>query len=237
MAARCREVDRRLRAQWGEALHSVYIRGSLAKGRAVAGYSDLDSFGVLRAGVDEGDSGEWARSLEAEIVQSFPIVAGVEFGIVPLEEIPDSTNIYAFIVKTEAACLYGESFAERLEPYRITPDIAFQTQWFGRHLALFWREYTDETEAERPDFIVWLMRRFLRLGMKLVMIGEERLTRDLYFCYESFAKHYPEQERSMYRALELVINPEAGPETEGFIRHFGDWLERESERKLAAWAQ
>ena len=48
------------------------------------------------------------------------------------------------------------------------------------------------------------------------MVKEQRYTRDLYLCYESFAKHYPEKEREMYRALELAINPKTDRDTERF---------------------
>ena len=79
------------------------------------------------------------------------------------------------------------------------------------------------------------MRRFLRLGMELVMLDEKRYTRDLCLCYESFAKYYPEQSTDMYHALELAINPETGRATEAFVQRFGAWLSSEAERKLLSW--
>jgi hypothetical protein len=223
------------REAWGEALHSVYVRGSLVKGQAVAGYSDLDSFGVLREGTTVDVPEDWRDALENRIQQAFPFVVGVELDALRFDEALDRAGIYAFIIKVEAACVDGEDLAPLLEPYRITPDIAFQTQWFGHHLALFLREYPDEPEGEKPGYIVWLMRRFVRLGMELVMVEEGRFTRDLYLCYESFARHYPERAGEMYRALTLALNPETGMETEAFIREFGGWLEGEAMRKLASW--
>lgn len=224
------------RERWGDAVHSIYVRGSLVKALALPGVSDIDSFAVLQAGYDQTEPHDvfaaWAKETERRIQQELPFVAGVEVGLELFGGVLDKTNVYVFILKTEAACVYGENLAARLEPYRITPDVAFQTQWFGRHLALFHRDYPDESEAEKYDFIVWLMRRFVRLGMELVMIEEGRFTRDLYLCYESFAKLYPEQERNMYRALELAINTETGTETEAFIQDFGGWLEGEAARKL-----
>ncbi len=231
-------VDRLItgyRKHFGTGLHSVYVRGSLVKGQAVEGFSDLDSFAVLQTGVESSDTRDWARTLEADIVLAFPIVAGVETDTVPMQDILDRSNYYAFALKTEAACVYGDDLAAKLEPYRITPEIAFQTRYFSHHLGLFRREYADEPEAEKPEFVAWLMRRFLRLGMELVMIEEGRFTRDLYLCHESFAKHYPERAGEMYRALELAINPETGPEVEGYIGEFGGWLEDEAKRSLESW--
>ncbi len=147
----------------------------------------------------------------------------------------DRSNPYTFIVKTEAACVYGESFVGSIKPYKLSPEIALQTRYFEHHLSRFVEEYPNEPEAEKPAFVVWLMRRFLRLGMELVMLEEQRYTRDLYLCYESFAKHYPEQDAQMYHALELAINPENGAAAEAFMQSFGAWLSGEAERKLLSW--
>ena len=72
--------------------------------------------------------------------------------------------------------------------------------------------------------------------MELVMVREQRYTRDLYLCYESFAKHYSEQEEAMYRALELALNPVVSRETERFVETFGAWLDGEAERYMARWS-
>jgi hypothetical protein len=70
--------------------------------------------------------------------------------------------------------------------------------------------------------------------MELVMEAEQRFTRDLYLCYESFAKHYPAQRAQMYRAMELALNPDTGPDTQAFIRDFGAWLEARAAERLAS---
>ena len=67
------------------------------------------------------------------------------------------------------------------------------------------------------------------------MEEERRFTRDLYLCYESFAKHYPEKRMEMFHALKLAVNPVATREAEDFTRDFGDWLAREADHRLARW--
>lgn len=121
----------------------------------------------------------------------------------------------------ETVCIYGEDLAERLPGYKPGPDIAFQTRYFQKHFDLFLNEYPVEPEDEKLDFLNWMLRRFLRLGMELVMEREQRFTRDLYLCYESFSKHYPEKQEEMYRALELAVNPVVNTETFNFIKDFG----------------
>lgn len=224
---------------WGENIHSIYVRGSLAKGLAVEGVSDIDSFAVLLPGKVQTESydefGIWAEKVEKRVQKTFPFVAGVELGLETFERVRERDNPYTFIIKTEAACVYGQSLVESIDPYRLGPEVAFQTRYFGQHLEQFSTEYPDEPEDDKPAFVVWLMRRFLRLGMELVMTDEKRYTRDLYLCYESFAKHYPGRAAEMYRALELAVNPETGKATESFVQEFGAWLSDEAKRKLAGW--
>ncbi len=200
--------------------------------------SDIDSFAVLRPGEAQTASydefGVWAEKIEQDMQKAFPFVAGVEVGLESFQNIQDRDNPYTFILKTEAACVYGKSLIESVDPYKLSPEIAIQTRYFERHLKQFTDDYAAEPEADRPAFIAWLLRRFLRLGMELVMLDEQRYTRDLYLCYESFAEHYPEQAPQMYRALTLAVNPETGPATD-FIKNFGAWLSGEAARKLTSW--
>ena len=225
--------------RWSKDIHSIYVRGSLAKGLAVKGVSDIDSFAVLMPGKVQTESydefGVWAEEVEESVQKTFSFVTGVEFGLETFERVRERDNPYTFILKTEAACVYGQSLVESIDPYRLSPEVAFQTRFFGQHLKQFNSEYPNEPEDDKPAFIVWLMRRFLRLGMELVMVGEKRYTRDLYLCYESFAKHYPEQAAEMYRALELAVNPRTGPATDSLVQEFGAWLTGEAERKLTGW--
>jgi hypothetical protein len=47
----------------------------------------------------------------------------------------------------------------------------------------------------------------LRIGFELTMTREKKYTRDLYLCYETFSKYYPEYERKMYKVLNPSLNP------------------------------
>ncbi len=232
-------VGQAYREKWSTGIHSIYVRGSIAKGLAVEGTSDVDSLAVLKPSYEQifsyDEFGIWAKAVERRVQEKFPFVTGVEFGLEPFEEARNRESPYALILKIEAACVYGENLAEEIAPYKPGPEMAFQTKYFRSHLETFLSEYPAEPEADKPEFLNWIMRRFLRLGMELVMVEEQRFTRDLYLCYESFAKHYPEKATEMYRALELAVNPVLGDATETFVKEFGAWLAREAERKLTAW--
>lgn len=220
--------------EWGAELHSVYIRGSVARSLAIPGVSDIDSFGVLNPGVvitDPRRLPTWSEAVSHEVEERFPFAAGVEVDLVPFEMALDRTNYYAFALKTEAVCVHGESLADRLEPFTLN-EANFQTRHFREHLDVFINEYPVEPANERPAFVAWLAKRFLRLGMELVMEKENRYTRDLYLCYESFARQHEAHAESMRRALELAVNPVANEGAAAFLREFGEWLAAEADGKL-----
>lgn len=225
---------------WND-IHSIYLRGSISKGIAIDYVSDVDSFAILKPGFESTGISDrtkveaWAIESETKLQTRFPFITGLEVGLLPFESIEDRSNIYNFIIKVQATCIYGEDLASQIEPYKINREIAFQTKYIHFHLEQFWSEYPSETEEEKKLWLNWLMRRFLRLGMEFVMQDEQRYTRDLYLCYESFAKHYPQQAEQMYFALELAINPKIDPNTIAFVQRFGDWLIAEASKKLQDW--
>lgn len=222
-------------------LHSIYVRGSVAKGTAIPGVSDLDSVVVLtpRASLPEGRASlnRLGQESEAAFLRAYPFVNGVETHVVAYDVALARTSPDAFILKVESACVHGEDLTPLIKPFRIGPEIALQTRHFRSHLDEFLTEYPDEPVADRPEFIAWILRRFLRLGMELVMIEEQRFTRDLYLCWDSFSKHYPAESGRMRRALELAVNPVADSTTERFVRSFGTWLAAEADAKLAQWGR
>jgi hypothetical protein len=58
-----------------------------------------------------------------------------------------------------------------------------------------------------------------------VMLAEGVFTRDLKLCYEYFAGHYPAQEQTMRRVLELAIQPTNDREVVlELLTTFGVWM-------------
>ena len=226
---------------WQDNIHSIYLRGSISQGIAIDYVSDVDSFAILKPGfestniLDRAKVEAWATESETQLQAKFPFITGLEVGLVLFESIEDKNNIYNFTIEVQATCIYGDDLASQIDPYKINHEIAFQTKYIHFHLEQFWSEYPNETEEEKKLWLNWLMRRFLRLGIEFVMQDEQRYTRDLYLCYESFAKHYPQQAEQMYFALELAINPKTNEEVITFVRDFGDWLVNEASKKLHYW--
>lgn len=67
-------------------LHSIYVRGSVARDLAVLNVSDVDSFAVTRPGSALQEM-PWAEEAERKLSEAYPFSAGVEFGLFRYEGI------------------------------------------------------------------------------------------------------------------------------------------------------
>ncbi len=223
-----REVEiRRL----GARLHSLYLRGSVPRGTALAERSDLDLFAVL---FDDGRGGSnppavWSQDELDVFHLRFPFVTSVESSQITLADVHGPFHYYRFVMKVSAVCIHGEDLLPQIPRYR--PDAPIAEEWFRifPHLVdQFLKDLRESTEEERSKRLCHdMMKAFLRAGMLLAMRRELRYTRDLYPSYVCFSKHHPEQEPAMKQCLELAVNPIADPavllplvtDLAGWMRH------------------
>ncbi|HEY0081516.1 MAG TPA: nucleotidyltransferase domain-containing protein [Pyrinomonadaceae bacterium] len=238
-------------------VHSIYIRGSVARGLAREGISDVDSFAVVREPVSDL---AWAASLSREIGRRFPFCVGVEVVCLTHDELLQGDDEYhaswRMMLKTQCVCVFGEDLAGRLPDYKPgaetvvhATDLRRQVQRLTddlRALLLFGRLPFGNRLFKSSDGgygplvslgCAELMKRIVRTGFEIVMEKEGVYTRDLYPCYKIFSKHFPARERSMRRALELAINPTSDPkELLEFLEDFGPWMINAAEARYAATA-
>lgn len=205
---------------YGSSLHSVYIRGSVAKGDAVLGISDIDTFGYTSQEKKEIKT-DWMDSFEKEMLTKYPFVQGVELSIDPLE---DAHNDRILIL--QSACVFGEDLNEKMPKIKVGKETLGHIYSFPKNLTWFdeWTTKPQETK-EIKNTCTWLMKRFLRTGLELTMERAGLYTRDLYPSYKVFAEYYPEKEAEMKEVLYLALNPTDNLDTIKRIRNdFGVWL-------------
>ncbi len=239
----------------GEQVHSIYIRGSVARGHAIEGISDVDSFAVIR-GMDKPPDFSWVRELNHEIEANNPFCNGIEIVCLSYEELLNYDNpelaSWRMIIKTQSVCIFGEDLAGSLprfkpgtETFTHAGDMRRDIEKFSDGLRAIkivtkfpygnriLKRFGVDPEQLPKSGCQWVMKRMVRTGFEIVMEDERAYTRDLYPCYELFSKHYPAQAEQMRRALELTINPSSDPkEILAFLNDFGPWLVSKTEHKL-----
>lgn len=215
-----------------EKIHSLYLRGSLPRGKAIEGISDIDTFAVINTRAGNLDF-SWIEPLRKELLQKYPFVSDVEFHFILHQKVLRELGYlsYRFIIKNLSLCLEGEDLAPALPRYKPGLNIAFAfhgniQEVLSQAKEKIQNSVNDEATRRRCQ---WVMKRILRTGFSMLMGKEKVYTRDLYPCYEVFSKNYPEQEPQMRQALEWAVNPVSDQEKIlEFLNTFGDWVAAEA---------
>ncbi|WP_327369831.1 nucleotidyltransferase domain-containing protein [Streptomyces sp. NBC_01217] len=198
-------------------LHSAYLYGSIPRGTAVPGVSDLDLLLALRTGPTAADEAA-ARALEAGLDASFGLINGVGALLARADTLTSELerNDLGFFLACLCTPLLGEDLAAQLPSYRPTPLLARETNG-DLYLALpRWRRRAAEatTDAERRDLSRVAARRIVRSGFTLVMPRWGGWTSDLAESAEVFARYYPghpERIGQMRAAARTARTPSADP--------------------------
>lgn len=221
------EIVEKTKEQYGGDLHSVYLRGSVAKGEAIESISDIDTYIVVDLPNEDIDR-SWATPFKKDLIKKYPFVSDVELIITPLAGLEDRKG-QKIMIKTQSVCLYGEDLAKQLAS--IKPGIS--SEQHARHIERDIDETKKELQKDLEDWEIkrectWIMKRILRTGCELVMGRSGKYTRDLYPCYEVFVQYYPEKSDEMWRVLELAIEPiDDTKEIVTLLDSLGPWIVEE----------
>lgn len=195
---------------YGKDLHSIYLRGSVAKGAEMEGISDIDTFAIVTKSKEEINR-DWMKGFKEEFNDTFPFVNGAELIVSPLEGFEDRKG-QRILIKTQSVCLYGENLANEIPPLKPGTETIQHLQHLEQEINKIIESLSTKQKEEIENECAWIMKRILRGGFELVMEQSGQYTRDLYPCYEGFSEYYPEKKEKMYEALELAVCPTSNTE-------------------------
>src|SRR5271156_4706019 len=220
----------------GPRLHSAYLYGSIPRGTAVPGVSDLDLLIVFRDEPADADRAA-ANALEAALDDAYPQVIGVGIvlGSVPSTLCELERYDGGFFVACLCTPLLGEDLAAQLPRYRPTALLARETNGDLALVLPRWHARAAEavTDTDRRTLSRAVARRLVRTGFTLIMPRWGGWTSDLDRSAELFAQYYPERdypERAgqMRRAAAVARTPSADPAVLAMlIDDLGSWLAAE----------
>lgn len=222
----------RIAAAFGpDRLHSAYLYGSVPRGTAVPGVSDLDLLLALHHEPTAADRAD-ADALEAALDGEFAQVNGVGVVLVGTGTLLSELERHdlGWFVACLCTPLLGEDLAARLPRYRVTSLLARET---NGDLALFlprWRERLAAagTEAELRGLARAVSRHLVRTCFTLVMPRWGGWTSDLAASAEVFAGYYPERAAQARLAAAIARTPTADRAAlASLIDDLGPWLATE----------
>ncbi len=209
-----------------ERLQSLYLRGSVPRGLAVDGASDIDFVVLL---YDEAEFGpmdqEWASITSEDLKEEFPFATDVEFAIAPTGDYL-SFDIAKVTIKARSCLMYGDDLAQYLPEVKVDRSLATALDFMLEPSLKFVNtQLQDRQLSELEGFEQrWIMKRIIRSGMTLVLERAGRYSPDLYPQVQCFSEFYPNHRATMERALEIAINGDLGTADETIINEFGPWL-------------
>ncbi|WP_189773150.1 nucleotidyltransferase domain-containing protein [Streptomyces tauricus] len=240
-AARDRVLD-----VFGARLHSAYLYGSIPRGTARPGRSDLDLLLALREEPTEADRAD-ARTLDEALDKEFAQIDGAGTLLVGRAQVLSDLERHdlGWFVACLCTPLLGEDLAEELPRYRPDTLLARETNGDLALLLPRWRERIARVagvtgaggseEALRP-LVRHLSRHLVRTGFTLVMPRWNGWTSDLTEMAEVFAAYYPERDHPR-RAVRLREAAVLGHEPVGdravlrsYVDDLGPWLAEEYAR-------
>ena len=214
-------------------VYGIYIFGSVPRGIAKQGLSDIDCMAVLKSKVNT----EWAYGESMRIMSTYPIISSIVFDFALINEVIETKYFSwpAFLLSIGGLCIQGKDIIPSLPRFKPRVEICNSE-------LIQLKENIDEAiqEIKKSDSVekvkYWCRRitkNMLRDGFFLHMVKDNRFTSDVDLCYQEFAKHYPHHAAEMARALEFSKNPSSHKtEIIDFLNGFGRWLVAEADKWL-----
>ncbi|GLV86091.1 hypothetical protein Slala03_57800 [Streptomyces lavendulae subsp. lavendulae] len=218
----------RIAEAYGSRLHSAYLYGSVPRGTARPGRSDLDLLIALH-GEPAHDDRDIAEVLGQGLDQDFPEIDGVGVLLYGTDRLLSEQERYDLGWFLACLCtpLLGDDLAEHLPRYRPDAVLARETNGDLDRVLPRWRE-RFEAASEPADYRRLsraFARHLVRTGFTLVMPRWGGWTSDLTESAEVFARYYPQRAAQMRAAAVVALAPVEDPAVvRRYVEDLGPWL-------------
>ncbi|MFF4909766.1 nucleotidyltransferase domain-containing protein [Streptomyces sp. NPDC001260] len=219
----------------GARLHSAYLYGSIPRGTARVGRSDLDLLVALREEPADADR-DAVRALGEALDAEFPQIDGVGTLLHGRSRLLSDAETYdlGWFVACLCTPLLGEDLAEYLPRYRPDSRLARETNGDLALLLPRWRERVaaaDGTETALRPLVRFMSRHLVRTGFTLVMPRWNGWTSDLADMADIFGAYYPQRAGQMRAAAVRGREPIGDPAVlRSYVDDLGPWLADEYTR-------
>ncbi|MFC9294326.1 nucleotidyltransferase domain-containing protein [Streptomyces sp. NPDC057011] len=218
----------RIAEAYGRRLHSAYLYGSLPRGTARPGRSDLDLLLALQHEPADEDR-DTAEVLSRGLDEDFPEIDGAGILLYGKDTLLSEQERYDLGWFLACLCtpLLGADLAEHLPRYRPDGLLARETNGDLADVLPGWRAKVQEasTADEYRRLSRAFSRRLVRTGFTLVMPRWGGWTSDLTESAEIFGGYYPQRAAQMRAAAAVALEPVADPAVlRSYIEDLGPWL-------------
>lgn len=206
---------------FGKQVHSIYLRGSVARGNSVDGFSDIDVFALVNGLEERWKMADWQSDLQEELQAEFSFVKDVEMMLTQyFDDFYQKNPRLSMIIKTQSLCIYGEDLNEAIPPFLPNEKMILNLTWLEEDV----EDFLQKQKITKKD-CQEIAKILIRSGFELVMEKEQKYTTDLYLCYQVFSKYYPIKKSEMEKMLHLYLNPvDDDSYLKTLVQNLGKWI-------------
>jgi predicted nucleotidyltransferase len=215
--------------EFGSQLHSAYLYGSVARGNAVPGRSDIDLLAVLLAAPADEDRGR-AERVERALTERFPVLFSAGVGLTHLQEVRSPAQRYGLQVflRELAVCIWGEDLRPGLP--RTKPSAAVAAGFHDDTRAAFERARETLATSTDPESIRRVCRmtsrRMVQVAFAVVMAREGIWATVLEEQAAAVGAAFPQWAEAARRAADQGRRPVADADVvRELLDTFGRWAE------------
>ncbi|GIO54391.1 nucleotidyltransferase [Paenibacillus rhizosphaerae] len=106
--------------EFKDKIHSIYMCGSIPKGKATPFKSDAD-FTIVCANPEDIDY-ERLSNMKDRLLDEYPVVTKIDTTICSIDDVLSKPNEWGFWVKIICVCIYGDDVGEKVPPIMISPE-------------------------------------------------------------------------------------------------------------------
>lgn len=139
----------KLTCSFPDLIHSLYLYGSVAEGRATPGKSDLDVSLIFNDEPD-GVTSEHLAAIKNELEITYPVISKIDFdcGLLHQVMLPENKFSWGYWLRHHCVCIYGEDLGDRFESFKPSKTIAIAVNSDFRQVA---EQLIAQTDATTDD--------------------------------------------------------------------------------------
>jgi uncharacterized protein len=223
--------------EFGSHLHSAYLYGSVVRGNAVPGRSDVDLVAVLLAAPADEDRRR-AERVERALTERFPVLFSAGVGLTHVQEVRSPAQRYGLQVflRELAVCIWGQDLRPGLP--RTKPSAAVAAGFHDDTHAVFARARETlgtSTDAEVVRGVCRIAsRRMVQVAFAVVMAREDVWATVLEEQAAAVGAAFPRWAEAARRAAEQGRRPVADASiVRELLDTFGRWAEDALDRAVS----
>ncbi len=231
------EVIKEVLKEFPNKIHSIYVYGSVARGKARMYSSDLDVTVVMTVKPNKIHKKKYDK-ISKKLEKKYPFVRDVGFDLGSLKEATDKKNYYDWGVwlRHECACVYGPDLGKEFPKYKPSKKVARGLngdvgEWISKYKKII---KNSNKKSEIKEACKMVTRKMIRSGFSMVCEKEKAWVGKLDICYKIFLKYYPEKKKEIKEVFELAKQPISDKKIIiPILDNLGSWLVKEFKKQTS----